>query len=210
MIKHLSANAMFYNTTDHVYWKNKHGIYLGCNSNQARTLGLNSPKEIIGKSDFDLLWKNDAMICRKNDLYIIDSGQPEIIEEKTNINDQCVIYQSHKIPLVNKKNVIVGVFGISTDITAIMSAQKKTENYREAIKQHENIAFNNLSPQELRVVKMLATGKPRKIISKEMGLSIKTIDSYRSRIFDKLNIKNNIELLHFIIRNNLRDLIPWL
>jgi len=208
-MKNLSANTMFYNATGHVYWKNKYGVYLGCNSNQAHTLGLESPAEIIGKSDFDLLWKNDAVICRKNDLYVVDSGKPEIVEEKTTINDQCVTYQSHKIPLINKHNVIIGVFGISTDISDCVRLPPKNNVTPEEHEQSRNIAFNNLSPQELIVLKMLAAGKPRKVISKEMGLSIKTVDTYRSRIFGKLNIKNNIELMHFIIRNNLRHLIPW-
>ena len=165
--KNISLNNSFFNSRTNIYWKNNQGVYLGCNLSHALTLGLNSPAAIVGKNDFELLLNEDAVICRKNDLYVLDAAKPDIIEETSHLKEIPRIYQSHKIPLINKKNVVMGVFGISTDITDTISAQKKTETYREAIALHENIAFNNLSPQELKVVKMLATGKPRKIISKE-------------------------------------------
>ena len=37
----------------HVFWKNKEGIYLGCNDAFAKSLGLSSAEEVIGKSDYD-------------------------------------------------------------------------------------------------------------------------------------------------------------
>ena len=210
-IRNISLLTAFYNAPGHVYWKNKHGIYLGCNVNQAATLGLSSPDEIIGKNDFELLWKDGAVIFRKNDLYVISSGNAEVIEEQLIINNIPTTYLSHKVPLVNKHKNVVGVFGISVDI----SVQKKVETYRTSHNQiagceHVNAAFTSLSPRELQVLKLLAAGKPRKAISKEVNLSVKTVDTYRARMFDKLHIKNDIELMHFIIRNNLRHLIPWL
>jgi len=44
-----------------------------------------------------------------------------------------------------------------------------------------------------------------KDIAEELGLSISTVFTYRLRIFEKLNIKNNVELTHYAIENKLVD-----
>ena len=38
----------------HIYWKDMKGVYLGCNDKQARSLGLQEGKEVVGKTDFEL------------------------------------------------------------------------------------------------------------------------------------------------------------
>ena len=43
----------------HLYWKDKDGKYLGCNANMAKSIGLKSPKEIVGITDLDLAKKLD-------------------------------------------------------------------------------------------------------------------------------------------------------
>ena len=52
----------------HVYWKDKEGKYLGCNDLQAKTLGLVSRDDIIGKTDFDLVSEDEASMIRQNDI----------------------------------------------------------------------------------------------------------------------------------------------
>lgn len=39
---------------DHVYWKDKEGVLQGCNNALAKSLGLKSRKDIVGKTDWDL------------------------------------------------------------------------------------------------------------------------------------------------------------
>ncbi|PAX47624.1 PAS domain-containing protein, partial [Brunnivagina elsteri] len=41
----------------HVFWKDSNSVFLGCNRNLAKVAGLNSPEDIIGKTDYDLPWK---------------------------------------------------------------------------------------------------------------------------------------------------------
>ncbi|MGD9152297.1 MAG: PAS domain-containing protein [Gammaproteobacteria bacterium] len=102
----------------HVYWKNKNGIYLGCNKNQARDLGFSSPDDIIGKSDFDLSSKTEAELVRNNDLNVMTSGQPKIVEEPgRSIAGKKIVYLTHKVPLYNQNKEVIGILGISLDIT---------------------------------------------------------------------------------------------
>jgi len=108
----------------HVYWKDTEGVYLGCNNRQARSLGFLYGYEIIGKTDFDLPWgKNKAELFRKNDQHIMANGKTEIIEEKSQVDGKNAVVLSHKSPMYNKNNEIIGVLGISIDI----SERKKLE-----------------------------------------------------------------------------------
>lgn len=60
-----------------------------------------------------------------------------------------------------------------------------------------------LSDREFHVLLLIASGKRAKKISEELHLSAKTISTYRSRILQKMNMKNNAELINYAIRNNL-------
>ena len=61
----------------------------------------------------------------------------------------------------------------------------------------------SLSDREYEVLCLIASGKPVKIISEELSLSAKTISTYRSRILRKMNLKNNAEMTHYAIKNQL-------
>ena len=62
-----------------------------------------------------------------------------------------------------------------------------------------------LSDREYQVMLMIASGKPVGAIAKELCLSAKTISSYRTNILLKTGMKNNAEITHYAIQNNLVD-----
>jgi len=62
---------------------------------------------------------------------------------------------------------------------------------------------NALSDRELQVMRMLASGKTVTEIADELSLSVKTISTYRSRILEKLQVRNNAELARYAFENRL-------
>lgn len=60
-----------------------------------------------------------------------------------------------------------------------------------------------LSDRELQVCKMSAAGKSVKEIAAELSLSPKTVSTFRSRVFEKLSVKNDIELAHYVSEHGL-------
>jgi two-component system, NarL family, invasion response regulator UvrY len=60
-----------------------------------------------------------------------------------------------------------------------------------------------LSEREHQVFTMIARGKTVKEIADELALSVKTISTYRTRILEKMAMKNNAELIHYAISNRL-------
>ena len=63
-----------------------------------------------------------------------------------------------------------------------------------------------LSNREFEIAKMIAAGKPPRVIAKELFLSPRTINTYRARILQKLKIKNNAQLIQYVLQNNLFEL----
>ena len=60
-----------------------------------------------------------------------------------------------------------------------------------------------LSDREFLVLRMIASGKPVGTIAKELSLSVATVSTYRARILEKMDMKNNAELTKYAIQNGL-------
>ena len=69
----------------------------------------------------------------------------------------------------------------------------------------ERLLHETLSDREYQVMCMIAGGKQVKQIAEELYLSIKTISTYRSRILEKMKMKNNAEITRYAIKNRLVD-----
>ena len=60
-----------------------------------------------------------------------------------------------------------------------------------------------LSDREFQVLRLIASGKIVSEIATELSLSVKTISTYRTRILEKMGMKNNAELMHYAIQHRL-------
>jgi two-component system invasion response regulator UvrY len=63
--------------------------------------------------------------------------------------------------------------------------------------------LDTLSMRELQVLRRLALGHTNREIAESYHISIKTVDTYRSRLLKKLNLRNNAELSRFAMQNRL-------
>lgn len=64
-------------------------------------------------------------------------------------------------------------------------------------------AYERLSDREMQVLQLIASGKTVSEIAEVISLSVNTISTYRSRILEKLNLKNNAELTRYALDNKL-------
>jgi len=109
----------------HVYWKDRECTLLGCNTTLAQTLGLASPSEIVGKTDYDLASKEEAEAIRAFDFSVMEKREEQIKEETYILpNGEKAIYLSKKSPLFDADSNVVGIVGISIDITDKKNAEK--------------------------------------------------------------------------------------
>ena len=65
--------------------------------------------------------------------------------------------------------------------------------------------FKSLSERELQIMMMITKGEKVTQISEQLHLSPKTVNSYRYRLFSKLEISGDVELTHLAIRYGMLD-----
>ncbi|MCB0317877.1 MAG: response regulator transcription factor, partial [Bdellovibrionales bacterium] len=96
------------------------------------------------------------------------------------------------------KSIISGKTYLSPSITeSIMSASGSSEE--------ENLV-KKLTDRELEILKLIAEGISNKQIGKMLHISSRTVDTHRSNILKKLEVKSNQELVKIAISHNLIDL----
>ncbi len=67
------------------------------------------------------------------------------------------------------------------------------------------LLFNSTMILEYQTMRMIASGKTVSGIAKELSLSVKTVSTYRSRILEKMNMKNNAAITYYAIKQGLVD-----
>jgi DNA-binding NarL/FixJ family response regulator len=79
-------------------------------------------------------------------------------------------------------------------------AEKLADSFQE---QSDTVLHEVLSDREFDVFKLLASGKSISEIAIQLSLSATTVSTYRSRIMEKMNMRNNAELTRYAIENGL-------
>lgn len=117
-----------------IYWKDKNFIIRGSNLCHAKLAGFSDPKEVIGKTEFDFVWKNQASNIIKNDKKIMSLGKAIRLEEKATLRDGVVhTFLTSKEPLRNQRHEIIGIIGISIDITEQKESEKRARKAEELV-----------------------------------------------------------------------------
>jgi PAS domain S-box-containing protein len=113
-------------TPGNIYWKDKDGRYLGCNNNQLKVAGVSATTDIIGKTDYDLYTKEIADPVREDDELVMAAKVEKIFEEEgVNTKGEKAIYLTKKMPMFSDDNEVIGIIGISIDITAQKAAEER-------------------------------------------------------------------------------------
>jgi len=68
---------------------------------------------------------------------------------------------------------------------------------------HEGSPFNQLTHRELQVFLLVAEGKNTLAIARELCVTRKTVNGYRNRVLEKLQLQTEVELMHLAIRHGL-------
>ena len=63
----------------------------------------------------------------------------------------------------------------------------------------------SLSDREFEVLRMIGAGKTVGEIAEDLSLSVKTVSTYRTHLLEKMNLRNNAELMLYVITNRLLD-----
>ena len=91
----------------------------------------------------------------------------------------------------------------------LLALAEQIKDYSLTLNVHSRLdtsALDMLSSREHQVLRLLVEGNSNVVIAQTLSLSPKTVETYRSRIMQKLNIRNILELVKFAIRQGLTSI----
>ncbi len=127
---------------DFVFYKDINGVYSGLNEAILREFFGKQEKELVGKTDRDLIEDSKQVEeILSQDREVIKAGKSKVYEETLTLIDGSVRqYETIKSPFYDENNNIVGILGISRDITQRNLFEKKLMDSEEKFRQlAENI-----------------------------------------------------------------------
>ncbi|WP_440993265.1 PAS domain-containing sensor histidine kinase [Cysteiniphilum litorale] len=117
----------------HVYWKDKHGNYLGCNTAVCKFIGVGK-KEVIGENDIKLYGATNPHIVNRiihNDFLVMKNNATICFREDYDFGMYNINLKSVKSSLVNDQGEIVGLLGISIDMTPEEKSSQLLQSYND-------------------------------------------------------------------------------
>jgi hypothetical protein len=114
----LLAN-MLKTSPDNIYFKNRQSRFVRVNDMMAQYFGVSSPKDMVGKSDFDFFSDEHARKAYEDEQQVIRTGKPIIglVEKETWPDGRVTWVSTTKVPLRDADGNFTGLVGISRDIT---------------------------------------------------------------------------------------------
>ena len=115
-----------------IFWKDRNLVYLGCNAPFARDAGFARPQDIVGKDDFQMGWREQADLYRRDDREVIETGHSKLLidEPQTTPEGKTITLLTSKVPLRDPNGEVFGVLGTYLDVTerARLEEQLETRN----------------------------------------------------------------------------------
>ncbi|MGO8670837.1 MAG: diguanylate cyclase domain-containing protein [Capsulimonadaceae bacterium] len=175
------------NLPDSICVKDTQGHYLVYNSAHARMLGVDSPEQLMGKTDFDFLPDDKATEYFLDELAIIQSGKPLIDKEEPIVlpNGHSIWQSITKVPLTDRATNVIGIIGIRRDIT--LQKIVKAEQERRLLAALERANRDPLTGLwNHRFFQTRLTEEAENALSRETSLAVILLDLDNFRFFNDM------------------------
>jgi diguanylate cyclase (GGDEF)-like protein/PAS domain S-box-containing protein len=141
------------NTHDFIYFKDKNSRYRFCSQSVAKISGHESWRDIIGKHTLEVFPNGTGQVYVEEEFLIYDEGK-SILDKTDPYYDSLGNLQwvsTNKWPLFDQEGKVVGLFGISRDITALKQAQEAQRIAAAAFESQEGIVITDANKIVMRI-----------------------------------------------------------
>ena len=178
------------NIPDHIYFKDQESRFILVNPAMARIMGLDSAQAAMGKTDFDIFTPEHAEAALADEQEILRTGKPIVgKDEKETWPDGSISWvTTTKLPLRNKKDEIVGTFGISRDITERKRAEEALKQVVEDLQlsreELKNAHQQLMHAERLETVGRMAAGVAHEV-QNPLQILLMSLDYLSQRLTDR-------------------------
>jgi len=173
----------------------KHAYLSDCNIAFVKMYGYDLPKDMIGMS-FTQLFDNGEVSNLNNLHEFLKNGYKVRNKETIEIGRNGIRkHFLNDIIGIVEDNHLIRVWGVQRDITA-----------EKASKEENRKILQQLTPQELTILKLTVDGKSLKEIGDAISVNHKTVDSLRAKIRTKLNVSSLAQLMFLAYKLGFPDI----
>ena len=125
------------NLIDSIYVKDTHGVYRIGNLAHARSLGVERPEDVVGKTVFDFFPRDTALRFQADDEAVINSGRAIVNRQEPFLRPDGTKQwiATTKVPLRNNNGQVIGIVGIGRDITDRKRAEEQLALYNAELRE---------------------------------------------------------------------------
>ncbi len=153
---------------DNIFVKDRKSRFLVNNLAHVRTLGATHQDEVLGKSDLDIFPAEAASQYFEDDQLMMQAGEP-LNREETVVNPRTGEkrwLQTTKVPLRDKQGAVVGLIGISRDITEMKRVEEELRQTHDELEKQVAVRTAEIS-QERLLLRTLIDNLPDAVYAKD-------------------------------------------
>ena len=126
--------ALIDNVPDFMYVKDARSCFVVANASLAKSIGVNSPTDLLGKTDFDFYPRELARGFYEDEQQVMRSQTAlfEREEEGLNSSGNPIVVLTTKVPLFDKNGQVIGIAGVGRDITERQRVGREMQRAKEA------------------------------------------------------------------------------
>jgi PAS domain S-box-containing protein len=129
-------NALMDNMPDAIYFKDVESRFIRVSRISCPGLGIKRPEEAVGMTDFDFAPEELAKQFYADDQMVMNSGKPIIGKEEVMVSKVGKTwYSATKVPIRNKEGKVIGLVGISRDISKIKEVEEELKLYSDHLEE---------------------------------------------------------------------------
>jgi len=145
-------------TSDFIYFKDLKSRLLLVSRSLAARYGLNDPEEAVGKTDFDFYSKESAQPAYEDEQRVMRTGEKIVntVAKEVWPDGRVTWLSNTKIPLFNESRTVIGMFGVSRDITREKEAEENLQRQQALLEELVEARTKELSKANTRLEQEMA------------------------------------------------------